>query len=463
MKRTILFLALFSIINLQFSSFNRVSAQTRLVGGDLSLVPAYEKAGDVWLDENGVAISDMIQYVKEKGWNAIRIRLFLDPTQDSDPATCQDYNYVQALALRVKAAGMKFLLDFHYSDTWADPSTQKIPSAWMTDTSDKALASHLYDYTLEVVGNLIRQGAAPDYVQIGNEITYGLLWRTSDGRYPQNSSQYVSAGYCPTWGAAYSAGTSQWRRTALFLNNAAHAVRQGFTDNGLDSTSVKIVVHTDMGSAERNSDNFYRHIRTAGFDNYDIVGLSYYPFWHGGLTVLSKLLTTLGKDFPTKEVQIVETAWYNNWYPSDADYTIAQLNSRWMANATGIVNFLTDLVTALEGQSQVTGLYYWMPEECGNGYRQTVMQGWINRGLWTNSSNQRHPLLKATDGTSPISVLARFAGQGNGIGEVKSENAGQARTSSLLSQSTYDLTGRIASRQRGICIRQGRMILRSKN
>ena len=386
MKRLISLLLFF----LHSSLFVAVAQTTRIVGGDLSLLPAYEAAGDKWLDADGTVIPDLLAYVKQQGWNVVRVRLFLDPTRDSDPATCQDYAYVLALAQRVKAAGMKVMLDFHYSDTWADPSMQKIPSAWTGDTGNAALASRLFTYSYEIVDGMIQEGGAPDYVQLGNEITYGLLWRTSDGKYPSSSSQYAAAGYCPTWSATYADGKTQWQRTASLLNNAAHGVRQAFNDQGLDSVSVKLIVHTELGNSKYNSDHFYRHLRTAGFDNYDIVGLSYYPFWHGTLTTLGNLLSTFRKSFPQKEVQIVETAWYNNYYPYTADgtnqYTIASLNAAWTADGPGMVRYLHDLVEKLKAYDHVTGLVYWMPEECGNGANSSgvsqVMDNWDNRGFW---------------------------------------------------------------------------------
>ena len=428
------------------------ASNTLCVGGDLSMVAAYEQAGDQWLDENGNPIPDLITYVRDKGWNLVRLRLFLDPSQDSDPSTLQDYAYTLALARRVKEANMQLMLDFHYSDTWADPSTQRIPAIW-TDHSAAALAAQLYRYSHDIVTDMIAHKVVPDYVQLGNEITYGLLWDTTDGTYPKSSSQYVAAGYCPTWSATYSDGTTQWRRTASLLNNAAHGVRTAFHEAGLDSTAVQLVVHTEMGSSQRNTDNFYRHLRTAGFTNYDVIGLSYYPFWHGPLTMLTSLLATLAADFPDKPVHIVETAWYNNWYPSDADYTIAQLNSKWTANGAGIGHYLTDLIAAARPYSNLTGIVYWMPEECGNGYQKTLMRGWINRGLWYSSTGQRHTLAIGEGGLNPVSLLASFATATDGIGTIGEDAPVVGEKESM----TFDLSGRRqSSYSKGIRIRRGK-------
>lgn len=459
MKRILI--ALLTLVSVHHSI-----AADKIVGGDLSLVPAYEKAGDKWLDDKGNVIEDLISYVHEQGWNCVRVRLFLNPTKDSDPATCQNYDYVEALGARIKKAGMKFMLDMHYSDTWADPGTQRIPDEWKGKT-DKELSALMYSYTYDVITNLIAAGAAPDYVQLGNEITYGLLWRTNDGKYPSSSSDYAKVGYCPTWSATYSTGSSQWKRTASMLNNAAHAVHESFNNQGIDSTSVKLVVHTEMGNTKYNSDNFYKHLRTAGFTNYDVIGLSYYPFWHGTFSTLGTLLTTLNKDFPNKEVQIVETAWYNSYYPYSKDgnneYSIASLNSSWTANANGLVNYLRDLVAKLKEYDQVTGVLYWEPEECGNGYSSKVMNGYLNRGMWKSSGSSRHNMLTALDGTTPVKALADYIASeddngetGNGVVSVDIEK------SILESSGCYTISGTPCqdANSQGLYIYKGRKIVR---
>ena len=120
-----------------------VSAQ-KVIGGDLSLVPAYEAAGDQWLDANGNVINTtysdgMITYVRDVAkWNSVRVRLLVDPTKDDAPATCQDLDYVKKLGKRIKDAGMSFLLDIFYSDTWTDVSKQWIPASWGYNKSTSA-------------------------------------------------------------------------------------------------------------------------------------------------------------------------------------------------------------------------------------------------------------------------------------------------------------------------------------
>lgn len=348
------------------------NAQSRyyVAGGDLSLVPAYEAAGDQWLDADGNVINTtyadgMLTYVKEvAGWNTVRVRLFVDPTRDSDPATSQDLDYVKAFGARIKAAGLHFLLDLHYSDTWADPTQQSIPASWgfSTATSDAVVAQQVYDYTTEVLQALNAAAATPDYVQVGNETSYGMLWRSKNQDFC-NISSYNAA---------------QWQYFARLVAQGSRAVREQCPD-------ARIILHVERTGNAANAKGIFANLRTAGLADsaYDVIGLSYYPFWHGTLSQLGSTLTTLTEAFPDKEIQIVETAWNFNYYPGDATYTQSKFS--WPVSTAGQAAFLRDLIATLRTYPQVTGLYYWQPEECGNGSDGTtnrVMSGWSNRGFW---------------------------------------------------------------------------------
>ena len=117
----------------------------RFVGGDISVLTKYEQQQATYLDRDGKAIGDVLTFLREQGWNTMRVRLFVDPSQDSDKNVCQDLDYVTSLAQRIKAAGLLLMLDFHYSDTWADPGKQTVPKSW----KDFDLAQRIYDYTRE--------------------------------------------------------------------------------------------------------------------------------------------------------------------------------------------------------------------------------------------------------------------------------------------------------------------------
>lgn len=341
------------------------------LGGDISLVPAYENAGTKHKDAKGAVIGDLIKYLNvNAGMTSMRVRLFVNPTKKgpdgkSDPAVQQDLNYVQKLGRRIKDAGLKFMLDFHYSDTWADPSNQIIPAAWKKDTSDKALSDSVYAYTKRCLEYLKSNGATPDYIQVGNEISYGMLKRNSnDGIYTNQS-----------------ATSSQWKRFYSFLNSGAKAIRE-ITPN------AQIIIHIERSNDADYSKKFYQYLNQNNVD-YDIIGLSYYPFWHGYLTDLSKTLNTLQSAFPNTPVQIVETAYNHNWFPSDAKY---KTTGTWAASEDGQAKFVKELIAELQKHSNVNALYYWCPEEAGNGDNNSVMNAWMNRGLWWEDS--QWPLTK---------------------------------------------------------------------
>ena len=136
------------------------NAAAKYVGGDISLLPKYEERGARYYNENGTRITDVLGYLKSNGMNAMRVRLFVDPSQagaeDQGEGMCQDLAFVTALGARIKAAGFNLLLDIHYSDTWTDPGQHSTPSSW---TVTSALADSVYYYTRRVLNAMIAAGA----------------------------------------------------------------------------------------------------------------------------------------------------------------------------------------------------------------------------------------------------------------------------------------------------------------
>ena len=164
------------LLSLAFVSCMTLSATAqKYVGGDISLLSKYETNGAKYYDKDGVAITNMLTFLKEQGLNCMRVRLFVDPSKGTDRAACQDLDYVKALGKSIKDAGFKFMLDFHYSDSWADPAKQWTPDAWKS-LSDDELYTKIYEYTAACLDELNKKGATPDFIQIGNEISYGMLW-----------------------------------------------------------------------------------------------------------------------------------------------------------------------------------------------------------------------------------------------------------------------------------------------
>ncbi|MBQ0058331.1 MAG: glycosyl hydrolase 53 family protein [Bacteroidales bacterium] len=419
-------------------------ADTNIVaGGDLSLVPAYEKAGHVWLDADNKPINTtytdgMITYVKEvAGWNAVRVRLFVDPTKDSDLGTCQDIEYVKALGARIKAAGLQFLLDIHYSDTWADPTSQKIPSSWgfTTSTSNDVVAAKVYEYTNDVLQTLKSANATPDFVQIGNETSYGLLLRSnSDKVYPAQ---------------AYSNCEAAWKRLAQLIGQGSKAVRE-------QCPAAKIIIHIERTATASQCTNYFSYLRQAGLsdDAYDIIGLSYYPFWHGKLSQLEATVSDLGSKFPQKEVQLVEIGWNcNEYYPSDATYAASTFPT-WPTSPAGQAQMLKDIVAMLKQHSNATGIYYWCPEECGNGETtggtNQVMGGWLNRGFWELKWLAQQHKLTSPDALMTIKTMLPEGSDINGV--ISSVDA---------EAPIYDILGRKVSKPVSgqIYIRNGRKVI----
>lgn len=341
------------------------------LGGDVSVLQSYLDKGVSYYDGQGSRIPDVLEYLKgdDVGWNALRVRLFVDPVRkDADGKTdaqvCQDLDYVIRLCKRIKSEGFALLLDFHYSDTWADPANQWIPKAWASLSEDQ-LQAKVYDYTKECLQRLKAEGATPDFIQPGNEISYGMLWSSKVDRTSRTNRCFSDS------------PQENWTRFIRFLQQATKACREVCPD-------AKIIIHTERAGKPNVLSDIYKRLSDV---DYDQIGLSYYPFWHNSLQVLSQSLNTLATSFPDKKVQIVETAYYYQW-PQGIEY---DFSDRWPYTPAGQAAFAKDLVSELKKHPNVNGLYWWFPEENGNGPDSSVLTGWINRGLWDNESHRALP------------------------------------------------------------------------
>ena len=371
-----------------------VQAQTRYIGGDISMLPRYEKDASYYKDVSGKKISDLITWcVSDLGWNTFRVRIFVHPDQkapdytSTDYAIVQDLAYVTALGKRIKDAGAYFMLDFHYSDSWVDASHIQAPAAWK-GSSDAVMADSISKYTHMVLQTLKAAGATPDLVQVGNEIMYGLCG--------MRVHPYYTTG-------------DNWDGYLGLLRAGCNAVRE-------ECPNAQIIIHTDRPSNTGYNKYYYKKLIDNNVD-YDIIGLSYYPFWHGYLTSaqvqsksdknhLVKALNQLATDFPDKRVHIVECAYnFQNWPTSGVNY---DTQDAWPCTKQGQYNFVKDLVDNLKPLDNVDGISYWFPEDAGNGdyvnwstKDRIIEETWSNRGFWNENTTTNGHAIKIKPQASP--------------------------------------------------------------
>jgi arabinogalactan endo-1,4-beta-galactosidase len=237
MKKTVTLLVIsFFIISCQ------TSKNTFSKGADVGWLPQMEATGYSFYDTNGKK-TDCLKLLKDRGINTIRLRIFVHPNDDKASGHCSKEETV-AMALRAQKMGMRMMIDFHYSDSWADPAKQYKPKAWENHTFPELL-NDVYDHTFEVISALKNAGVTPEWVQIGNEIPGGMLW-------PEGS-------------------TNNWNQLGQLLNKGYDAVKAV-------NTKIKVIVHLDEGNNNVKFRTFFDNA-TAQKVRYDIIGLSYYPYW----------------------------------------------------------------------------------------------------------------------------------------------------------------------------------------
>jgi len=304
-----------------------------IMGADISSLGPIEAAGATFQD--GGQAGDAIAIFRAKGHNTFRLRLFVDPSQTE--VEVNDLDYTIALASRIKASGAKFLLDLHYSDTWADPGHQTPPAAWAQLSFD-SLENRVESYTSEVVGALRMAGAAPDIVQIGNEIDGGMLW--------------------PLGQVGGSSDTpEQWDRLTRLLKAGIRGVKAGLSPGD----PVRIMLHYSQGGSASGTAWFFDHIEAHDVP-YDLIGLSYYPWWHGSIAGLEANLEATALRYD-RDILLTEMSypWRAGGWEGMATYRWAMT---WPISAKGQGRFLGDVmkvVAATPGNHGV-GVLWWYPE-----------------------------------------------------------------------------------------------------
>lgn len=341
-----IFMLIFLSMSTAFVSNNKVDAQPSLnieddfiKGADISTLEQLESKGARFY-VNGVE-KDLLEILKENGVNYIRLRLWNDPydTNGNDyGAGNADIETVISLAKRAKNLDMKFLLDFHYSDFWADPGKQYKPKAW-ENLSFNELENAVYEYTKEILNQLVDEGISPDMVQIGNELNSGMLW--PDGK---------------SWGE----GGGEFDRLASLLKAGINGVSDSYASN-----EVKIMLHLADGGDNSLFRWWFDEIIARNVE-FDVIGASYYPYWHGNLNDLQTNLDDISQRYD-KEVIVVETAYGHTTENGDAlENAFTEVEEQiagYPASEVGQKEFLTDLISVIKNvpQNKGLGMFYWEP------------------------------------------------------------------------------------------------------
>lgn len=302
-------------------------------GADISALERIEQAGGVFRD--GGVPGDAIAILRAHGSNLFRLRLFVNPS--AQEVEVNDLDYTLRMAIRAKTAGARLLLDLHYSDTWADPGHQATPAAWDTLGID-SLETRVERYSDSVVTRLRQAGALPDIVQIGNEIDGGMLWPVGQLSYASDS-------------------LISWDQFTRLLKAGIRGVRSGLAPGD----SVHIMLHYSQGGNTGGTQWFFDHMVAYGVP-FDLIGLSYYPWWHGTLAALQGNLQATEQRFG-RDIMVAETS-----YPWRAGGWESMATNRgamtWSVSQQGQAKFLQGVIAAVAAvpNGHGAGVLWWYPE-----------------------------------------------------------------------------------------------------
>lgn len=307
-----------------------------VVGADLSFLKQAEERGTKFKD--GGAEKPGLQIFRDHGYNWIRLRLFHTPTQLPN-----NLAYTIAEAKAAKALGYKFLLNYHYSDTWADPAKQTLPKAW-EGKSHADLVKAVFEYTRDTIAAFREAGAMPDMVQNGNEITPGMLW--PDGKLPQN-----------------------WDNFAELIKAGIAGVDAGRGD----APRPRIMVQIEKSGSVAATKYFFDNLLKRGVE-FDVIGQSYYPWWHGSLLELKECLAFMAEAY-RKDIILVEVAY--NWRPTEYRTSPAP----YAESPEGQREFLEEVQRAVLATPYGLGkgIFWWEPAVPSGRLR--------NRGMFDDDGN----------------------------------------------------------------------------
>lgn len=301
----------FFIVLISLLSVTLIKAQNFAKGADVGWLSQMEAAGRIFYNSNGLP-QDCIQILKDKGINAIRLRVWMNPTG----GWCGTTDVV-AQAIRAKNRGMKIMIDFHYSDSWADPGQQNKPAAWVGLSLD-SLVTTVYNYTFSVMTTLLANGVIPTWVQVGNETNNGMLWE--DGK------------------------------ASIHMNNFARMVTAGYDAVKAVSSTSKVIVHISNGY----DNSLFRWMfdgLTSNNAKWDVIGMSLYPTTANWQTLNNQCLANMNDMISryNKEIMLSEVG---------MDVSPAPTAKR----------FLSDLIIKVKSLANNKGLgvFYWEPEAYNN-------------------------------------------------------------------------------------------------
>ncbi|WP_270168167.1 glycosyl hydrolase 53 family protein [Paenibacillus sp. SYP-B4298] len=347
-----------------------------IMGADISTILSIQESGRHYYNLQGQE-QPLMTILKENGVNWIRLRLWNDPRDEQGNwygAGNTNKERVVDMARQAKQAGLKVLVDFHYSDFWADPARQTKPKAWAA-LEGEALEQAVYDYTFEVIEALAAADAYPDMVQIGNEINSGMLWPT--GNSPAKAKPFIAQGI--------------------------RAVRDA--EAALDGGKIKIMIHRANPNNGLNAvQSFYS---TYSDLDYDVIGLSYYPFWHGTIANIKEVMNGLAANL-SKEVAVAETSYGftledvpNNGATGSVINEALAKTGGYEATVAGQTSAVRDVIAAVAevpGNKGI-GVFYWEPAwlpgvDTGWGTKHASSyqgeeiaedggSGWANQALFT--------------------------------------------------------------------------------
>ncbi|MFL6122175.1 arabinogalactan endo-beta-1,4-galactanase [Actinophytocola sp.] len=340
------------------------AASLGMLGADVSSLQRALDLGARYYDANGTA-RDPLDILKGAGVNYVRLRIWHNPRSGYN-----NKDKVLRYARAVKAKGLKLLVDFHYSDTWADPGTQTKPAAWSGHGIGQ-LRTDVYDYTYDVCDSLKAQGTAPDSVQIGNEINTGMLW--DDGKVVNNN-----------------------------FTNLGLLLKAGYNATKACDSGTQVIIHTADADSDANARWFYDGIRAQGVQ-WDITGLSYYCYWHGTMSTMAGVVSDMRSRYG-KPVILAETAYPYTTANDDGTanaISSAQPCSGYPATPAGqAANFTAVQNTARDAGA--IGIFYWEPTwyaVAGNGWDPADINnsgdGWENQAVF-DRTGRLNPAIRWT-------------------------------------------------------------------